>query len=257
MIQEMIKIAKDAGQAIMEVYAKDSFKQQTKEDNSPVTEADFKAHHVIIDGLKKAFPEIPAFSEESADITYEDRKNWKEYFLIDPLDGTKEFIKRNDEFTVNIALIRNQIPVLGVVYAPALELLYYNTDSDSAFKEHEGKKERLPTGKSDKERFVMVASRSHMNDQTKAFLEDLKCKYDHVDLVSMGSSLKLCLVAEGAADAYPRLGPTSEWDTAAAHAVVKASGGEVYQYGTKEPLVYNKENILNPSFEVTRSSNLS
>lgn len=252
MIEQIIEIAKEAGDAIMKVYGKRSFKKEIKEDNSPVTEADFKAHHVIIDGLKKAFPNIPAFSEESADITYNDRKNWKEYFLIDPLDGTKEFIKRNDEFTVNIALIRGHDPVLGVVYAPALDLLYFNSDEKNAFKVANGKREKLPIPQSDKDCFVMVASRSHMNDETKAFLEDLRCKYDNVELVNMGSSLKLCLVAEGAADAYPRLGPTSEWDTAAAHAIVKASGAEVFKYGTTEPLKYNKEDLLNPFFEVSR-----
>lgn len=252
MIEPMIKIAKEAGEAIMEVYSKKTIKKEIKEDDSPVTEADFKAHHVIVDGLKKEFPNIPAYSEEANGIPYEKRKHWREYFLIDPLDGTKEFIKRNDEFTVNIALIRDGAPVLGVVYAPALDLLYYNTDEGHAYKVQNGKKEQLPIQHRDKDTFVMVASRSHMNEETKSFLDDLKCKFENVELVNMGSSLKICLVAEGAADAYPRLGPTSEWDTAAAHAIVRASGAEMYEYGTDRPLRYNKENILNPHFEVSR-----
>ncbi|MBC75172.1 MAG: 3'(2'),5'-bisphosphate nucleotidase [Halobacteriovoraceae bacterium] len=252
MINELIEISKMAGKAIMEVYKKDDFEKQIKVDQSPVTAADFAANDVIISELKKKFPNIPAFSEESENITYEDRRNWKEYFLIDPLDGTKEFIKRNGEFTVNIALIRDGSPVLGVVYAPDKDLLYYNTDSTHAYKEVNGEKSELPIKQTDKDSFVMVASRSHMNKETKDFLEELQCKFENVELVNMGSSLKLCLVAEGVADSYPRLGPTSEWDTAAAHAVVKASGGEVLQYGTDQPLVYNKENVLNPNFEVTR-----
>ena len=255
MINELIDISKLAGKAIMEVYKKNEFEKQIKADQSPVTEADFAAHRIIISELKKCFPDIPAFSEESEDISYEDRKDWKEYFLIDPLDGTKEFIKRNGEFTVNIALIKNNSPVLGVVYAPEKDLLYYNTDSNHAYKDENGIKHELPIKQGDKDSFVMVASRSHMNKETKDFLEELQCKFENVELVNMGSSLKLCLVAEGVADSYPRLGPTSEWDTAAAHAIVKASGGEVLQYGTDRPLVYNKENVLNPNFEVTRPYN--
>lgn len=252
MIEQMISIAREAGEAIMEVYSQESFEKQIKSDNSPVTEADLKANAVIIKGLQKAFPQIPSFSEESNHVPFEERQHWSEYFLIDPLDGTKEFIKRNGEFTVNIALIRNGSPILGVVYAPVMDLLYYNEDEFNAYKVVAGEKHRLPITQEDKKNFVMVASRSHMSQETKAFLDDLEQRHENVDLVSMGSSLKLCLVAEGVADVYPRLGPTSEWDTAAAHAVVKASGGEVYQYGTKNPLVYNKNNILNPFFEVRR-----
>lgn len=251
MIEQMIHIAKDAGEAILEVYGQKTFKKEIKADNSPVTEADLKAHHVIVDGLKKAFPHIPAFSEESNTVDYDQRKEWKEYFLIDPLDGTKEFIKRNGEFTVNIAYMKDNIPVLGVVYAPVMKLLYYNVDGQNAYKESDGKKEKLPMAQPGKKCFVMVASRSHMDEETKEYLEDLRCKHDEVELVNMGSSLKLCLVAEGVADAYPRSGPTSEWDTAAAHAIVKASGGEVYQHGARRPLEYNKADIINPGFEVS------
>lgn len=252
MIETLISIAKEAGDAIMKVYAKENFHKELKEDKSPVTEADLAANTVIIERLKESFPKIPAFSEESKQVAFEERKNWKDYFLIDPLDGTKEFIKRNGEFTVNIAYVVNGSPELGVVYAPAKDILYYNTDESNSFKEWENKKEKLPFTSSPEGSFVMVASRSHMNDETKAFLKELEDQYESVELISMGSSLKLCAVAEGSADAYPRMGPTSEWDTAAAHAVVKASGGEVYQYGTSEALKYNKEDILNPYFEVVR-----
>lgn len=249
MIERLVEISKLAGDAIMEVYAMGDFDQQTKADNSPVTAADLAANKVIIRELQKSFPKTPILTEESAKEDYEVRKEWKEYFLVDPLDGTKEFIKRNDEFTVNIALIRDQIPVMGVVYAPALGTLYYNESEDKAYKVAKGKRYRLPLPER-RSNFVMVASRSHLNESTQNLYDELKKEHEEIELMRVGSSLKLCMVAEGLVDLYPRLGPTCEWDTAAAHAVVKASGGDVYMYGTKVSLIYNKKDLLNPHFEV-------
>jgi len=250
-INRLIEISKLAGDAIMEVYKKDDFHEQKKADNSPVTAADLAANKIIVEELQKSFSHIPVLTEESEKANYDIRKNWEEYFLVDPLDGTKEFIKKNDEFTVNIALIKNRAPVLGVVYAPALDVLYYNRDEASAFKVEGANEMALPIA-SDRDSFVMTASRSHLNEATQELYDELQEKHDGIELLRMGSSLKLCLVAEGRVDIYPRRGPTSEWDTAAAHAVVRASGGDVYQYGTKDSLIYNKKDLLNPHFEVVR-----
>jgi 3'(2'), 5'-bisphosphate nucleotidase len=247
-IQAVINIARDAGEKIMEVYARDDFGTRVKSDDSPLTEADLAAHHVIVDGLKALSADIPVLSEESSDIPWEQRQQWETYWLVDPLDGTKEFIKRNGEFTVNIALVENNEAVLGVVYAPVLDVTYYG-DENGAFKITEGG-ETLPievVAHQEGESWKVVGSRSHAGDSLVAFLGELG---EH-EMVSMGSSLKLCLVAEGVAHIYPRLGPTSEWDTAAAHAVVNAAGGEVIVAETGEPLQYNtKESLLNPFFIV-------
>ena len=248
-IQDIVKIARDAGVKILEVYARDDFGTRLKTDDSPLTEADLAAHHVIVDALSELDDSIPVLSEESANIPWQERQQWQRYWLVDPLDGTKEFIKRNGEFTVNIALVENNLPVLGVVYAPVLDVTYYG-DKNGAFKltgdqasENQIKVQPHQEGES----WKVVGSRSHAGDSLVAFLRDLG---EH-EMVSMGSSLKLCLVAEGAAHIYPRLGPTSEWDTAAAHAVVNAAGGEVVVAETGEALAYNtKESLLNPFFIV-------
>lgn len=248
-IQSVVKIARDAGIKILEVYARDDFGTRLKSDDSPLTEADLAAHHVIVDGLKKLDESIPILSEESADIPWEERQQWNRYWLVDPLDGTKEFIKRNGEFTVNIALIENHQPVLGVVYAPVLDVFYYG-DSNGACKLTDASTDQCKIKvcpHQEGEKWKVVGSRSHAGDSLVSFLEELG---DH-EMVSMGSSLKLCLVAEGAAHIYPRLGLTSEWDTAASHAVVNAAGGEVVVADTQEPLSYNtKDSLLNPFFIV-------
>ncbi len=217
-----------------------------KADNSPLTAADLASHEIIVAGLAALAPDIPLLSEEGAERPYSTRRDWDLFWLVDPLDGTKEFIKRNGEFTVNIALVESGVPVLGVVYAPDLERIYLGTVGDGAWRQ-DGSGERRPIGATgtDSETLAVVASRSHAGEELKAFLAQLE---DH-RLVSMGSSLKICLVAEGAADVYPRLGPTMEWDTAAAHAVVLAAGGEVLDY-SGVTLRYNKENLLNPYFIV-------
>ncbi|KEA64228.1 3'(2'),5'-bisphosphate nucleotidase [Marinobacterium lacunae] len=248
-LQAIIEIARQAGEKIMAIYAQD-FAVYDKSDSSPLTEADLASHHCIIEGLKKLTPEIPILSEESSKSDIDDRMSWSCYWLIDPLDGTKEFIKKNGEFTVNIALIDNHKPVLGVVHVPAKGVTYYGECGQGAFKTEGGvtqpiKVKALP---SEGETWQVVGSRSHQSDEFREFIDTLP----NAEIVSMGSSLKLCLVAEGEADLYPRLGPTSEWDTAAAQAVVEAAGGLVLAFPSLEPMRYNtrSDTLLNPWFMV-------
>lgn len=251
-ILKIIDIAKKAGDEIMVIYAQD-FSVEMKGDNSPLTMADQKSNAIIISALKALHPDIPIISEETKVMAYEERKNWKEYWLVDPLDGTKEFIKKNGEFTVNIALMSNGEPVLGVVYAPAKNLMWYGMKGEGSFILNEdGSKRALNKGANwrDLQKVNVVGSRSHMSEETMQFVEGLKKEGKEVDFVSSGSSLKFCLVAEGKADVYPRFAPTMEWDTAAGHAVVAIAGGKVLNWETKQPLQYNKENLLNPFFIV-------
>lgn len=251
-ILKIIDIAKKAGDEIMVIYAQD-FSVELKGDNSPLTMADQKSNAIIINALKALHPDIPIISEETKVMAYEERKNWNEYWLVDPLDGTKEFIKKNGEFTVNIALMSNGEPVLGVVYAPAKNLMWYGMKGEGSFIVNEdGSKRRLNKGANwrDLQKVNVVGSRSHMSEETMQFVEGLKKEGKEVDFVSSGSSLKFCLVAEGKADVYPRFAPTMEWDTAAGHAVVAIAGGKVLNWETKQPLQYNKENLLNPFFIV-------
>ena len=249
-IAELLKIAHNAGEKILEIYARDDFGTRLKSDDSPLTEADLAAHHAIVDGLQALDADIPVLSEESSKIDWAERQQWSRYWLVDPLDGTKEFVKRNGEFTVNIALIENHVPVFGIVYAPVLDVTYY-TDDNKAWKLagrdiSEAQQISVKPHQAG-ETWKVVGSRSHAGDSLVSYLEELG---DH-EMVSMGSSLKLCLVAEGVAHIYPRLGPTSEWDTAASHAVVNAAGGQVVIAESGEPLRYNtKESLLNPFFIV-------
>jgi 3'(2'), 5'-bisphosphate nucleotidase len=248
LIRQVNEIARQAGAAIMVIYRSgDGVGETSKMDGSPLTLADMAAHRTIVEGLGKLTPDCPVLSEEDAQIPYVERAQWTRFWLVDPLDGTKEFIKRNGEFTVNIALIENGAPVLGVVYAPVLEVSYYAARGAGAFMQR-GNSAVLPisvkphvAGKTIK----VVASRSHSDARTEALLKRLG---DH-QCISMGSSLKLCLVAEGAAHFYPRLGPTMEWDTAAAHAVVNEAGGRVCDWSGNE-LHYNKADLHNPEFLV-------
>jgi len=244
-LQTIVAIAKDAGDAIMEIYQKD-FSIEYKDDQSPLTEADIKSNEIICKELERLYPTIPILSEENKTVSYEERKNWELFWLIDPIDGTKEFIKKNGEFTVNIALIENNTPVLGVVYAPALGDMYYAQKGNGSFKN--GQKLPLHINKLPKERLKVVASKSHLSEETQTFIDNLYTK--EIEQVSKGSSLKLCMVAEGTADIYPRLAPTMEWDTGAAHAIVIEVGKRVLQFGKKENLLYNKEVLLNPWFVV-------
>ncbi|HWB27879.1 MAG TPA: 3'(2'),5'-bisphosphate nucleotidase CysQ [Chitinophagaceae bacterium] len=256
-----ISAAIEAGKKILEIYKRD-FSVETKADKSPLTEADKQSHNVIKDAL--AGTGIPMLSEEGKQMDYEDREGWDTFWLIDPLDGTKEFIKKNGEFTVNIALIKAGIPVLGVVYVPVTGVLYYGQEGKGSYcfntADFEGKQieemisgaKKLPVAATGGV-YTIVASRSHNTPETEAFIDERKNIHSEVNLISAGSSIKLCLVAEGKANVYPRLAPTMEWDTAAGHAVAKFAGCSVYDYNAKKELVYNKENLLNPWFVVERA----
>lgn len=245
-IESLIDLARRAGDAILEIYHTD-FSVQNKEDRSPLTAADLASHRIIVEELRGLTPKIPILSEESATIPFETRRSWRRYWLIDPLDGTKEFIKRNGEFTVNIALIEEQRSMLGIVYVPVSGVLYFGGEEIGAFREAPEEERRQIAVCSRHQSPVRVAgSRSHASEGLQQLLANLG---PH-ELVSMGSSLKFCLVAEGSVDLYPRLGPTCEWDTAAAQAVVEAAGGKVTDLQLR-PLRYNtKESLLNPNFLV-------
>ena len=250
LLEGVAVICRQAGDAILEVYDQEEFGIQTKSDQSPLTAADLAAHNIILAGLADLAPAIPVLSEESDQIPFSTRKNWDQYFLVDPLDGTKEFINRNGEFTVNIALIEDHVPILGVVFVPVQGVLYAGVTRDSkteAYVERNGSRRALSARKMNKESATIVASRRHGSDAMKACVDVLADRFE-LKTENIGSSLKFCLVAEGKADLYPRLAPTSEWDTAAAQAVVEASGGKVVD-SYFNPLRYNtKENILNPYF---------
>jgi len=248
-IKELLNIAINAavegGNEIMKVY-NDDFEVYIKEDDSPLTVADQNANKVIIAQLDKTG--IPVLSEEGKAIPYSERKNWDKLWIVDPLDGTKEFIKRNGEFTVNIALIENGSPIMGVIYVPVKKTLYYASEA-GAFKKDEDNIEKLPINQK-KEKYVAVGSRSHMSDETKAFFNQLKDTHGEIDVVSMGSSLKICLVAEGIADVYPRFAPTMEWDTAAGQAIAKYAGKSLIDYDTKKEMLYNRDELRNNWFIV-------
>lgn len=258
-----ISAAIEAGKAILQIYEQD-FDVEYKADNSPLTEADKKAHEIIVSHLKKT--NIPVLSEEGKSIPFDERKNWNPLWIVDPLDGTKEFVKRNGEFTVNIALIENKTPVFGVVYAPVNDELFVGSEGFGAWKVDAASESKeiswdkleeagavsLPLNM-DKNYYGVVASRSHLTEETETYIEKIRKEHDDVKLMSKGSSLKICMIAEGLADVYPRFAPTSEWDTAAGHAVAVASGAKVVQAPhEQDALEYNKEDILNPWFIVKR-----
>lgn len=252
LLKEAIKSALEGGKEILEVY-NTNFSVETKEDKSPLTEADTKANKKIVAILEKT--DIPILSEEGKEIPFSERKNWNRLWIVDPLDGTKEFIKRNGEFTVNIALIENGNPILGVIYVPVRKELYYGEKGIGAFKvenftsENDLKKAFSIPKKLDR-KYTVVASRSHNSPETEEYINELRKKHGEVEMVSMGSSLKICLVAEGVADEYPRFAPTMEWDTAAGHAIAVAAGKELYDRKTNVPMIYNRENLLNNWFLV-------
>lgn len=252
----VMALARTAGDEILQVYQRaEGFDVNTKGDDSPVTAADLAAHHVLKPGLEALLPNVPVLSEESTLPDYSIRKNWNRYWIIDPLDGTKEFIKRNGEFTVNIALVENGVPTLGVVFVPVLDLMYTGIKGVGAQKISQGKTENIKTRslqtRLDQNLAIeVVASRSHGAEDVDRFLTKITEKLGAVALKNMGSSLKLCLVAEGAADIYPRLALTSEWDTAAAQAVVEAAGGKVIDIHLNAMRYNTKGDILNPYFFV-------
>jgi len=257
-----------AGRAILEVYDSD-FEVEHKADDSPLTLADRRAHEIIDSGLE-GFG-LPMLSEEGRNIPYSERREWTTFWLVDPLDGTKEFVKRNGEFTVNIALVRERRPVLGVIYVPVQDKLFWGTDETGAWRV-DGAAEaglaahlraedmtgvlagavKLPCAAQRPEIYTIIGSRSHKGPDLDAFIEEMRRRHGAVDYISAGSSLKICRVAEGAAHIYPRLGPTMEWDTGAGQAIAESAGAAVFQYGSREPLLYNKENLLNPWFVVHR-----
>jgi len=244
LLVSVINLAKLAGEKILAFYQQD-LGFELKQDASPITAADMAAHKAIVNGLKKIMLDVPILSEESADIAFEERKNWRRYWLIDPLDGTKEFIQKNDEFTVNIALIENHRPILGVVFAPALNSCYFAMQGKGAFKQAQNNLLQPISVHSVIDHPVrIVASRNHGSDKLQQFLQQV----GNYTISNRGSALKFGLIAEGTADIYPRLGPTSEWDTAAAQCIVEAAGGAVLDL-KGNPLRYNtKASLLNPEF---------
>ncbi len=253
-ISELITIAKnaalEAGEAILKIYASEDFGVEMKSDQSPLTLADKAAHNIITAHLQKTG--LPILSEEGSNIPYHDRKAWEHFWLVDPLDGTKEFVKKTGEFAVNIALMHYSSPIAGVIYAPSIDVLYYGSKETGVYKIEKGNhlqlslvlKKNTVEDLKKKESITIVASKSHMNDETKTFID----QFIDPKLSCMGSSLKLMLLAEGVADIYPRLAPTMEWDTAAGDALLRSLNLGVYQTDLKTKLIYNKENLLNPSF---------
>ncbi len=248
-IAKLSVISQEAGSKILSVYESDQFEIELKSDQSPITRADRLSNDLIVKGLKESFPKIPLLSEESAMIAYSERSKWDEYWLIDPLDGTKEFINRSGDFTVNIALVRGGCPVLGIVYVPLTGEIFYGAKRQGAFTVKKGgKAEPISVRSANEKNLVAFVSRTHPGKETQSLKE--VCPSIHVQ--PMGSSLKFCKVAEGLGDIYLRLKPTMEWDSAAAQAVVEAAGGKVLQLNSR-PLEYNKEDLLNPSFVVVGS----
>lgn len=250
-MKELVELVKKAaiagGKEILEVYNSDDFGIEHKEDNSPLTIADKRAHNAIMTFLDQT--DIPVLSEEGRSISFEERKEWSKLWIVDPLDGTKEFIKRNGEFTVNIALIENGIPIMGVIYVPVKDVLYVGVVGEGAEKTENGEVYTLPKPNGDR-KFTAVGSRSHKSPETQAYFDKLSEEHGDIEIVSMGSSLKICLVAEGVADVYPRFAPTMEWDTAAGHAIVSAAGKNLIDYSTKKEMVYNRQELLNNWFVV-------
>lgn len=248
LLSAVIQLAHEAGIAIMQIY-RSNFAVKHKDDHSPLTEADLAAQWVISQGLQSLCPELPLISEECELAPYTERKQWQRYWLVDPLDGTREFVKRNNEFSINIALIDHEQPVLGVVYAPALDLCYYASSGQGAYKQQgDMPPQRIHARPLDLGNITIAASRAHPGQKIQAMLGHISRQHGAPQIINMGSSLKICMVAEGKADMYPRLGLTAEWDTAAAQCILEAAGGMlVDRHGLR--LYYNrKDTILNPEF---------
>ncbi len=274
LLLKSIKASIKAGNAILDVYHSD-FAVEQKDDKSPLTLADKRSHEIIVNSLKEF--DIPILSEEGKNVPYEERRNWDTLWIVDPLDGTKEFIKRNDEFTVNIALVKESKPVLGVIFIPVKETLYFASNEIGSYKVEKNRiidianrmseenenglinriiyfSDKLPISTSTNSPYTIVGSRSHATSELEAFVEEKRQEYGDVEFISAGSSLKFCLVAEGKADIYPRLGPTMEWDTAAGQAITENADAKVLRHDTNEQIIYNKENLLNPWFVVLRTT---
>lgn len=260
-LQEVLKIIRRAGQSVLEIYNTD-FKHEKKNDGSPVTMADKRSFEILKEGFEGRFPEIPILSEEQEDIPFSSRRAWHYFWLIDPLDGTKEFIRRNGEFTINVALVHHTAPVAGVIYAPVKDVFYfaekqmgsYRLDNASIVEGAQARdviikaSKRLPLGRLPAASLTVIASRSHMTDKTRDYIERLKSEYGNTDVVNAGSALKFSLISEGTADIYPRLAPTMEWDTAAGHIIIEEAGGCILDIETGSAISYNKESLVNPPF---------
>lgn len=258
LLETAIRASLEAGRRIMEIYENEDFEVDFKGDESPLTKADLASHEIIMAYLNDTG--IPVLSEEGKDIPYGERKNWSKLWIVDPIDGTKEFIKRNGEFTVNIALVENQVPVLGVIYVPVKKELYYAAQDLGSFKAVDvcigrtygwinDNSQKLPL-QTEREYYTVVASKSHLSLETEEYIATLEKEHGKVKTISKGSSLKLCMVAEGQADCYPRYAPTMEWDTAAGQAICIYAGKKVYDNTTKEEMLYNQKQLLNNWFVV-------
>ncbi len=264
LLLKIVNVSIEAGKRIMDIYDLEDFGISFKEDNSPLTFADKASNNVIMNVLKKI--DIPIISEENKQIEYSERKNWQKFWLVDPLDGTKEFIKKNGQFTVNIALIENELPVLGVIYIPVQKNLYFGMKGLGSFKISNidytyqtynqliSEAEKIPNIENNNS-YTVLASKSHFKEKTKEFIDNLRNKYADLQIINVGSSLKFCTIAEAKADIYPRFGPTMEWDIAAGHAIVKFAGGKVINYDSNKEMSYNKKSLLNPFFIVYKNNN--
>ena len=255
-----INASVEAGESVMEIYESDKFEITKKSDQSPLTKADITANLIINQHLKKT--KINILSEENKEIDYQIRKNWKNMWIVDPIDGTKEFINKNGEFTINIALICNGIPKIGVIYAPVKKVIYFGISGLGSFKSSEifivddiqnyiKGSEKLPID-SQKSGYSVVVSKSHLSESTRTYIDNIKLNTDDVNLISVGSSLKICMVAEGLADEYPRFGPTMEWDTAAGQVIAESAGFNFIDLKSKKTMTYNKINLLNNEFIVKK-----
>lgn len=262
LLLRIVNVSIEAGKEILKIYESNDFGISLKSDNSPLTNADKVSNDTIMRVLEEL--KNPIISEENKQIDYEIRKQWSKFWLVDPLDGTKEFIKKNGQFTVNVALIENYLPILGVIYVPVEKKLYFGmedfgsfviSDIDSEIKSVEdllNKSQKIPL-KHENRNYRAIISRSHYSKETEEFIEKLKSDFSEIELMSVGSSIKFCTIAQGEADIYPRFGPTMEWDIAAGHAIVKFAGGSVKNLSTNEEMKYNKESLLNPFFVVSNN----
>ncbi len=250
-IEELINILRQAGNSILDIYTQ-SFNVELKADHTPITLADQNSNDILTRGLYNCYPDIPVISEENEPVPFNQRKDWFCFWLVDPLDGTKEFIEKNGEFAINLALIENRQPVLGMIYIPVTGTLYYAVNGKGCFK-ITGNSEPLSLKtsiKNPQDKVIVVGSRSHLSPEVHTLVKKLRHEFREVELIRMGSAIKFGLIAEGKADFYLRTGRTMEWDTAAGQAIVKESGKQVYDYKTGQPLVYNKKDLTNPWFIV-------
>lgn len=245
LLPHIVSLAREAGQAILRVYAEVNPAVSCKSDSSPLTHADLASHHAILSGLARLSPDWPVLSEESAEVPFDQRKSWRRFWMVDPLDGTREFLRRSGDFTVNIALIEANIPILGVVYAPLIDKMYFASRGTGAFKVDREIISQIKAAKAEKATLRILVSRSHrsQNENLERFTGDS----ENCQFIAMGSSLKFCLLAEGAADIYPRMGPTMEWDTAAAQCILEEAGGHITDLDGN-PLRYNKPVLRNSGF---------